>query len=187
MDNHAQRPLSQGTQRKSIDKPEAEVFEDLQTSNEELWVQQYDLLNGKSKEEMILLNKKVLKKLDWRFLSTITAMLLMNYLDRINVSNARLAGFQEAGKVCETAGDELPLMLVLFNDKLTLFSCTDDRRTMVCRYLVVLCWLHHLSGPGKHHYRKRTTAFSAASLYVRVVSCDHFYGCHQITSWIHDL
>lgn len=78
----------------------------------------YPLLVGKSEVEMALLNKKVLKKLDWWFLPTITFMyvsesynpiepiqclrlcadlkrLLMNYLDRINVSNARLAGMQE--------------------------------------------------------------------------------------------
>jgi hypothetical protein len=55
----------------------------------------YPLLVGKSEVDMALLNKKVLKKLDWWFLPTITFMLLMNYLDRINVSNARLAGMQE--------------------------------------------------------------------------------------------
>jgi hypothetical protein len=55
----------------------------------------YPLLVGKSEVEMALLNKKVLRKLDWKFLPCITFMLLMNYLDRINVSNARLAGMQE--------------------------------------------------------------------------------------------
>lgn len=98
MADNRQRPLSEDTKRKSIEKPESEVVEELQQlANEELWIQQYDLLNSKTKEELDILNKKVLKKLDWRFLTTITAMLLMNYLDRINVSNARLAGFQEAG------------------------------------------------------------------------------------------
>ncbi|SMQ56358.1 unnamed protein product [Zymoseptoria tritici ST99CH_3D7] len=55
----------------------------------------YDLLKTKSQEELDALNKKVVKKLDWKFLLCITIMLLMNYLDRINVSNARLAGMQE--------------------------------------------------------------------------------------------
>jgi hypothetical protein len=54
-----------------------EVLEDVQTSNEQLWLQEYDLLVGKSKEELDALNKKVVRKLDWRFLTTITAMLLM--------------------------------------------------------------------------------------------------------------
>ncbi|KPI37082.1 putative transporter [Cyphellophora attinorum] len=81
--------------RNSTEKEQnVEILEQAQTSNEELWIQQYDLLAGKSKEELDKINKKVVSKLDWRFLTTITAMLLMNYLDRINVSNARLAGFQ---------------------------------------------------------------------------------------------
>ena len=100
MDNK-QRPLSQVSDRKSIEKPQVEAFEDVQIANEELWLQQYELLSGKSKEELDALNKKVVKKLDWRFLVTITAMLLMNYLDRINVSNARLAGFQEDGNMTD--------------------------------------------------------------------------------------
>ncbi|KAH0359015.1 hypothetical protein KCU65_g10156, partial [Aureobasidium melanogenum] len=52
----------------------------------------FPLLRDKSEEELAVLNKSVLKKLDWKFLPCITAMLLMNYLDRINVPNARLAG-----------------------------------------------------------------------------------------------
>ena len=40
----------------------------------------YPLLVGKSEVDMALLNKKVLKKLDWYFLPCITFMLLMNYL-----------------------------------------------------------------------------------------------------------
>lgn len=56
---------------------DVEVIEQVQTTNEELWLQEYNLLVGKSKEELDKLNKKVVKKLDWRFLVTITAMLLM--------------------------------------------------------------------------------------------------------------
>ncbi|KAI9896618.1 hypothetical protein N3K66_008790 [Trichothecium roseum] len=57
--------------------------------------QRYPLLADASQEKLDQLNKAVLRKLDWRFLPVITAMLLMSYLDRINVSNARLAGMQE--------------------------------------------------------------------------------------------
>ncbi|CAG9948409.1 unnamed protein product [Clonostachys rosea f. rosea IK726] len=57
--------------------------------------QRYPLLANASPEKLDALNKAVLKKLDWRFLTVITLMLLMNYLDRINVSNARLAGMQK--------------------------------------------------------------------------------------------
>ncbi|KAH6982641.1 major facilitator superfamily domain-containing protein [Ilyonectria destructans] len=57
--------------------------------------QRYPLLADASDEKLESLNKAVLKKLDWWFLPSITMMLLMNYLDRINVSNARLAGMQD--------------------------------------------------------------------------------------------
>ena len=76
---HNNAPQAAGTDRRSSIGKEGgiEVLEDAQTSNEQLWIQEYDLLRDKSKEELDLLNKKVLKKLDWRFLTTITAMLLM--------------------------------------------------------------------------------------------------------------
>jgi hypothetical protein len=46
------------------------------TLDEEI-LSRYPLLAGKSEVEMALLNKKVLKKLDWKFLPCITFMLLM--------------------------------------------------------------------------------------------------------------
>lgn len=45
--------------------------------------------------EMSALEKKLVRKLDWRLMPTITVMFLLNYLNRINVSNARLAGVQD--------------------------------------------------------------------------------------------
>ncbi|EYE92065.1 vitamin H transporter [Aspergillus ruber CBS 135680] len=54
----------------------------------------FPILQGKSAEELETLNRTVLRKLDWQFLPCVTMMLLMSYLDRINVSNARLAGMQ---------------------------------------------------------------------------------------------
>lgn len=42
-------------------------------------LQRYDLLKDKSSIELEALNKSVLKKLDWKFLPCITAMLLMKY------------------------------------------------------------------------------------------------------------
>ena len=63
---------------------------------------------------MAALNKRVLRRIDWRMMPTITIMFLLkyvlqqhwwlnsivsntktSYLDRINVSNARLAGLQD--------------------------------------------------------------------------------------------
>ncbi|UQC77454.1 major facilitator superfamily transporter [Colletotrichum lupini] len=55
----------------------------------------YDLIRDKSPEELKALDRAVRKRLDWKFLPMVCAMLMMNYLDRINVSNARLAGMQD--------------------------------------------------------------------------------------------
>lgn len=76
---HTDRTPSLVLQSKdSVDKDaKVEVVEQAQASNEELWLQEFDLLVSKPKEELEKLNKKVVKKLDWRFLTTITAMLLM--------------------------------------------------------------------------------------------------------------
>ena len=88
-ENKSQAPLAD--RRSSIEKKsDIDIIEDVQTSNEQLWLQEYDLLVGKSKEELAALNKKVVKKLDWRFLTTITAMLLMKYVHRTIMFGARL-------------------------------------------------------------------------------------------------
>ncbi|KAK1621733.1 major facilitator superfamily domain-containing protein [Colletotrichum phormii] len=49
----------------------------------------YDLIRDKTPEQLKSLNRAV------KFLPMVCAMLMMNYLDRINVSNARLAGMQD--------------------------------------------------------------------------------------------
>lgn len=78
MERKERTPSHSSRQRPSISKEaEVEAVEHAQSTNEELWLQGYDLLVGKSKEDLDKLNKKVVKKLDWRFLVTITAMLLM--------------------------------------------------------------------------------------------------------------
>jgi hypothetical protein len=62
----------------SIDKVKADVqhIEGLQ----DLWLQGFPLLQDKSAEELRVLQKSLLKKLDWRFLPTVTVMLLMAYV-----------------------------------------------------------------------------------------------------------
>ncbi|KAJ9668716.1 hypothetical protein H2201_000960 [Coniosporium apollinis] len=55
----------------------------------------FNTLQDLSHEQMVTLNRKVVKKIDWRLMPCVTIMFLMNYLDRINVSNARLAGLQD--------------------------------------------------------------------------------------------
>ncbi|KAI2484909.1 MFS transporter [Pyrenophora tritici-repentis] len=62
----------------------------------------FDTLRDLDADQMAALNKKLVKKLDWRLMPCITLMFLMNYLDRINVSNARLAGLQEDLKMTDT-------------------------------------------------------------------------------------
>jgi hypothetical protein len=62
--------------RSSIDKNSiADCIEEAPVSDELL--ERYPLLKDKSEEELKKLNKAVLKKLDWKFLPCITAMLLM--------------------------------------------------------------------------------------------------------------
>ncbi|KAI7219182.1 major facilitator superfamily transporter [Hortaea werneckii] len=63
-------------------------------NTERLLLDRYPLLRDLSQGELDKLDKAVVRKLDWVFLPCVTLMLLMNYLDRINVSNARLAGMQ---------------------------------------------------------------------------------------------
>ncbi|KAK1978840.1 major facilitator superfamily transporter [Colletotrichum cereale] len=80
--------------RSSIDtKARVEVEESVPVRDP--LIEQYELIRDKSPEELKALNKAVVSRLDWRFLPMVCAMLMMNYLDRINVSNARLAGMQE--------------------------------------------------------------------------------------------
>ena len=72
--------LSDEQQRSSLEK-EINTVEHVEKSRgislDDEILQRYPLLVNKSEVEMALLNKKVLKKLDWRFLPCITFMLLM--------------------------------------------------------------------------------------------------------------
>ncbi|KAH0336016.1 major facilitator superfamily transporter, partial [Aureobasidium melanogenum] len=88
-------PLSRPSSPVSVLDKEKAVEHIESAPVESTYLEGFPLLRDKSEEELAVLNKKVLKKLDWKFLPCITAMLLMNYLDRINVSNARLAGMQK--------------------------------------------------------------------------------------------
>jgi hypothetical protein len=71
---------SEEQQRSSMEK-EINTVEHVEKSGgltlDEEILSRYPLLAGKSEVEMALLNKKVLKKLDWKFLPCITFMLLM--------------------------------------------------------------------------------------------------------------
>ena len=58
-------------------KPDLNIIEDVEVRDTLL--DNFPLIRDKTKEELQSLNKKVLKKLDWWFLPTVTAMLLMKY------------------------------------------------------------------------------------------------------------
>ncbi|KAM6504685.1 hypothetical protein FSOLCH5_015187 [Fusarium solani] len=62
----------------------------------------FELLRHLSSSEMEVLNKRVRSRIDWHMMPCVTLMFLMNYLDRINVSNARLAGLQEDLNMTDT-------------------------------------------------------------------------------------
>jgi hypothetical protein len=83
MSDNRQRLSAEEQERSSIEK-DLNTVEHVEKSagsalDDEI-LNRYPLLVGKSEVEMALLNKKVLKKLDWYFLPCITFMLLMNYL-----------------------------------------------------------------------------------------------------------
>jgi sugar phosphate permease len=59
------------------------------------YIHLYPLLAEKTPEERKEIEKNLKRKLDYVFLPVMTLMLLMGYLDRINVANARLAGMQD--------------------------------------------------------------------------------------------
>ncbi|KAF2010271.1 putative vitamin H transporter [Aaosphaeria arxii CBS 175.79] len=82
-------------------------------------LQQFPLLVNASKEELHTLERSVLKKLDYKFLIIVTLMLLMSYLDRINISNARLAGLQE-----DLGMTDIPANIILAKTKPRIFLPT---------------------------------------------------------------
>lgn len=63
--------------RPSLDKSTGDIHVEEANNVADVCLQRYPLLRDKSEDELKLLNKKVLRKLDWKFLPTITAMLLM--------------------------------------------------------------------------------------------------------------
>jgi hypothetical protein len=70
--------MSEVHRMNSLDKVKAEI-EHIEGLPNELYLERFPLLQGKGPEELKQLNKKLLKKLDWRFLPTVTVMLLMAY------------------------------------------------------------------------------------------------------------
>lgn len=51
-----------------------------------------ETLQGLSKDELRLLEKELVRRIDWRLLPTLVIMYILNYLDRNNIAAAKLAG-----------------------------------------------------------------------------------------------
>jgi hypothetical protein len=64
----------------TLDKVKADVEHIEGLHND--YLQGFSLLQDKTPEELKDINKKLLRKLDWRFLPTVTLMLLMAYETR---------------------------------------------------------------------------------------------------------
>jgi hypothetical protein len=144
----------------------------------------YPLLVGKSEVELALLNKKVLRKLDWRFLPCITAMLLMNYLDRINVSNARLAGMQ----------DDLNMTDVQWSAGISLFYVGyiisqvrefDRDATDIPNFALISTF--NSAGSRERHHCQRQASLADACLYACLVRCHYLDAWHEERLVIHAL
>jgi len=83
------------------EKHESNMIEDVKVREEEdpnspeAILQRYPLLRDKSEHELDILNRQLRRRIDIRMLPIITICLMINYLDRSNVTNARVAGMQE--------------------------------------------------------------------------------------------
>ncbi|KAG9667422.1 MFS general substrate transporter, partial [Aureobasidium melanogenum] len=84
----------EGLEKKNLSAEHLEIVATQSEHNIE-WLARFPLIADKSPEELRKIEKGLLRKLDWIFLPVVTLMLLMGYLDRINVGNARLAGMQK--------------------------------------------------------------------------------------------
>lgn len=58
-------------------------------NSDEAILQRYPLLKDMSQSELDKLNRRVRRRIDIRMLPTLTICLMINYLDRSNVTNAR--------------------------------------------------------------------------------------------------
>ncbi|ETI22878.1 hypothetical protein G647_04672 [Cladophialophora carrionii CBS 160.54] len=90
------KELNMATEVKQV----AELGEAVSAGEE--FLHHYPLLAFKTTEERRVIEKSLKRKLDWVMLPIVTLMLLMGYLDRINVANARLAGMQEDIEMSDT-------------------------------------------------------------------------------------
>lgn len=78
-----------------ISNLEHKVIEHEDPNSPEAILDRYPLLRVMTEDEREVLNRRVRRRIDIRMLPTLTVCLMINYLDRSNVTNARVAGMQE--------------------------------------------------------------------------------------------
>ncbi|CAI6099440.1 hypothetical protein V2G26_004117 [Clonostachys chloroleuca] len=141
----------------------------------------FDTLRDLSEEQVEELNKKFVKKLDWKMMPMVTVMFLLNYLDRVNVSNARLAGFQSDCAMSDTAWNagisafyvgylfgQLPGNLILSKTKPNQFLPI----IMLCWSVCTLCMATLKDGPG----------FAVCRFFIGLTEAPFFPGLTLMTS-----
>jgi hypothetical protein len=88
-------------EKREVYHVEEKVAEDDENPNSpEAILARYPLLREMSEKELDTLNRRVRRRIDIRMLPTLTICLMINYLDRSNVTNARVAGMQEDMREC---------------------------------------------------------------------------------------
>lgn len=167
---------NQSSPRSSIDKKPIEHVES--ASHDETILQKYALLKDKSDEELKSLNKTVLKKLDWRFLPCITAMLLMKYgmLGNLRINECLLI-------LPQLFGSHQRIERSSRRDARG--SGKHDRRPVVCRYLAVLRRIHHLPGSGQRYHCEGQASSATPALHAGMVCRYHLHGGHDHTVVFH--
>lgn len=69
--------------RKSSFASKADHFEVEEVQPRDAMLEKYALLKGKTEDELKAVEKSLVRKLDWKFLPMVTAMLLMKYVGSI--------------------------------------------------------------------------------------------------------
>jgi hypothetical protein len=72
-----------------VEDAKVPYVEEEDLNSPEAILQRYPLLREMSESELDTLNRRVRRRIDIRMLPTLTICLMINYLDRSNVTNAR--------------------------------------------------------------------------------------------------
>jgi sugar phosphate permease len=86
--------------------------------------------------------RKLIRRADWRLLPTLTLLYGLSFIDRANLSNARIVGMSDD---LNLTGNKYNVILMVFFITYTLFEIPSNaviRRAGVSRYLttLIVCW-----------------------------------------------